>query len=111
MLRSDLIDHSEVYIVVKGTIDVLTPAANENDKAEKNVVFKINAPFRSWISKINSALIDDAEDLDIVMPMYDLLEFSQNYHMISGILWNYYRDKIENVDDNASDGINIKQKQ
>ena len=88
MLRSDFCDYSDAYIVVKGTIDFLALAANENNKAEKNVVFKNNAPFTSCISKINSTLIDNA-DFDIVMLMYNLLEYSQNYSMISGILWNY----------------------
>ena len=88
MLRSDFCDYSDAYIVVKGTIDFLALAANENDKTEKNVAFKNNAPFTSCISKINSTLIDIA-DFDIVMLMYNLLEYSQNYSMISGGLWNY----------------------
>ena len=49
--------YSDAYIVIKGTIDLLNPAANENDKAQENVAFKNNAPFRSCISKINSTLI------------------------------------------------------
>ena len=74
---------------MKGAKDLLVAAAaNENDKAEKDVSFKNNAPFRSCISNINSTLIDNAEDLDIVMPMYNLLEYSQNYSMISGSLRN-----------------------
>ena len=64
--------------------DVLAAATNENNKAEKNVAFKNNAPYRSCISKINSTLIDNAEDLDIVMSMYNLLEYSQIYSMTSG---------------------------
>ena len=70
MLRSDLCDYSDAYIVVKGRKDLLAIAANENDKAQKNVVFKNSASFRSCISKVNSTLIDNAEDLYIVMPMY-----------------------------------------
>ena len=62
MLRSDLCDCSDVYIVVKGTIDLLAAAINENDKAEKNVAFKNNAPFRSYILKINTTLIENVED-------------------------------------------------
>ena len=77
MLRSDFCDYSDAYIVAKETIDFLALAANENDKAEKNVAFKNNAPFRSCISKINSTLIGNA-DFDIVMSMYNLLEYSQN---------------------------------
>ena len=88
---------------MKGTIDLLAAAANENDKAGKNVAFKNNAPFRSCISKINSKLIDSAEDLDIVMSIYNLLEYSQNYSMTSGSLWNYHSDEIDNINDNASD--------
>ena len=49
--------YSDACIVIKGTIDLLNPAANENDKAQENVAFKNNAPFRSCISKINSTLI------------------------------------------------------
>ena len=47
---------------------------------------------------------ENAEDLDIFMPMYNLLEYSQNYSMTLGSLWNYYRDKIDDVYDNAPDG-------
>ena len=62
MLRSDLCDYSNSYVAVKRTIDLLTAAANENDKAEKNVAFKNNSPFRSCISKFNSTITDSAED-------------------------------------------------
>ena len=104
MLRSDLCDYSDAYIVAKGTIDLLAAAANENNKAEKNFAFKNNSPFRSCISKINNSLIGNAEDLDIVMSMDSLLEYSQNHSMTLASLWNYYRDEIDDVDDNASDG-------
>ena len=83
MLRSDLCDYSDVYIVVKGIIDLVAAAANEIYKAGKNVAFKKSAPFRSYILKINSTLIDNAKDLDIVMLIYNLLEYSQNYSMTS----------------------------
>ena len=86
------------------TIDILAAAANENHKAEKDVAFKYNAPFRSSISKITITLIDNAEDLDIVVPIYNLLEYSQNYSMTSGSLWNYYRDETDDVDNDTSDG-------
>ena len=65
MSRSDLCDYSDAYIVVKRTIDLLAGAANETDKTEKVVSFKNNAPFRSCISKINSTLMNNAEDLDL----------------------------------------------
>ena len=108
MLRSDLLDNSDTYVVVKETIDLLADDANENDKAQKNVAFKNNAPVRSYISKNNSTLIDNEEDVDIVMPIYNLLEYIQRFYMISGNLWNYYRDEIDDVDDNASDGKSFK---
>ena len=60
----------------------------------KKLTFKNNAPFRSCISKINNAFIDNAENLDIVMPMYSLLEYINNCSMTSGTLWNNYRDEV-----------------
>ena len=75
MLRSDLCDYSDAYIVVKGKTTVTNP---NNDACDKKLALKNNAPFLSCISKMNT-LIDDAEDLDIVMPMYNLLEYSKNY--------------------------------
>ena len=96
ILRSDLSAYSDEYIVVIEVIYILA-AANENDKVQKDVVFKNNVPFRSCIPKINSTLKDNAEDLDIVMPMYNLLEYSDNYSMTSGSLRNYYKDEIDGV--------------
>ena len=92
MLRSDLCDFSDAYIVVKGTI-TLDGAANAN-KRNKKSAFKNNAPFISCISKIYNTLIDNAEDLDVVMPMYNLIEYSKNYRKTMGSLWNYYRDDL-----------------
>ena len=89
MLRSDLRNYSDAYIVVKGTITV--EGTNDANKRNKNLNFKNNAPFRSCISKINNTFIDNGEDLDIAMPMYNLLEFSNNYSMTSRIFWNYYK--------------------
>ena len=85
MLRSNLCDYSDAYIFVKEAINLLPAATNENDKTQKDVAFTNNAPLRSCISKINSTLIYNAEDLDIVLPMYNLLEYSQNYSMTSEI--------------------------
>ena len=74
MLRSDLCDYSDAYIVVKGTITVTDPnVAAYDDK----LAFKNNTPFISCISNINNTLVDNTEDLDIVMPMYKLLEYSK----------------------------------
>ena len=75
---------------MKGTIDLLAAAANKNDKTEWNLAFKNNALFRSCISKINSTLTGYAKDLDTVMSMYNMLEYSQSYSMTSESLWNYW---------------------
>ena len=90
MLRSDLCDFSDPYIVVNEEITVTNP---NNDAYDKKLAFKNNAPFTSCISKVNNFLIDNAEDLDIVMPMYNFLEYSKNYRKTTGSLWNYYRDE------------------
>ena len=68
MLRSDLRDYSDAYIVVKG---IVTASADERDRDEMNrqVILKNNAQFISCISKVNGVLVENAEDLDIIMPM------------------------------------------
>ena len=76
MLRSHLCDYSDAYIVVKGKITVKNP---NNNTYDKKLALKNNAPFLSRISKINNTLIDNAEDSDIIMPMYNLLEYNKNY--------------------------------
>ena len=93
MLRSDLCDYSDAYIIVKGTITVTNP---NNAKRNKAVTFKNNAPFINCILKLNGVKIDNAEDLDVVMLMYNLLEYSKNYKKTTGSLWNYYRDERTN---------------
>ena len=90
MLRLHLCDFSDAYIVVKADIIVTSP---NNAKRNKTAAFKNNAPFISCISKINDIKIDNAEDLDVVMPMHNLLEYSKNYCKTTGRLWNYYRDE------------------
>ena len=94
MLRSNLCDYSDAYIVVKGTITVVRP---DNAKKNKATTFKNNVPFINCISKINGVKIDNAEDLDVVMPMYNSLEYRKNYRKTTGNLWNYYRDEPSNL--------------
>ena len=107
MLRSNLCDYSDAYILVKGTITVTTPGVNNNannirDKRNRPVILKNNAPFVSCITRINGELIEDADDLDIVMPMYNSLEYSKNYRKTIGSLYNYYRDELsDDADDNT----------
>ena len=101
MLRSSLCDYSDAYILVKGTITVTAPGANNGannirDKKNRSLILKKNAPFVSCITRINGELIEDADDLDIVMPMYNLLEYSKNYRKTIGSLYNYYRDELTN---------------
>ena len=90
MIRSNLNDYSDAYIVVKRTITV---RRLNNNAFDKKLAFKNNVPFISRMSKTNNVLIDNAEDLDVVMPMYNFIEYSKNYSKTSGNLWNHYRDK------------------
>ena len=95
MLRYDICDHSDAYVWVKRKITVTNP--NDNDNFNKELTLKNNAPFISCVSKINGELVENAEDLDIVMPMYNLLENSKNYEKTSGSLFNYHRDEPSEI--------------
>ena len=70
-----------------------TNSVNDNSFGERKLVFKNNAPFTNCVSKINGVKIDNAQDLDVVMSMYNLLEYSKNYRKTTGSLWNYYEDE------------------
>ena len=94
MLRSNLYDYSDAYILVEGTITVT--GNHPRDRQNRPFILKNNAPFISCITRINGELIEDADDLDIVMPMYNLLEYSKNYRKTIGSLYNYYRDELTN---------------
>ena len=95
MIRSSLRDYSDAYIHVKGNIKILNMAAagvaanNTNEK----LLFKNCAPFTNCISKINNTQVDDVQDIDVVMSMYNLIEYSDIYSKTSGSLWQYYRDE------------------
>ena len=104
MLRSDLCDFSDACIVVKGIATVSTDE-RDRDEVNRQVNLKYNAAFISCISKINGVLVENAEDLDIVMPMYNLLEYSKNYSKTCASLWNYYRDELTN-EANYNNGLN-----
>ena len=121
MLRSSLCDYSDAYILVKGNISVNNTAADgaAANNTNKKVIFKNCAPFTNCISKINNTQIDNAEYIDIVMPMYNLIEYSDNYSKTSGSLWQYCKEipavnNTGNVVDfngtNATDSFNIKTK-
>ena len=88
MLRSSLCDYSDAYILVKGNITVNNNAADgaAANNTNKKAIFKNCAPFTKCISKINNEDIDNAQYIDIVMPMYNLIEYSENYSKTSGSL-------------------------
>ena len=87
MPKSSLCDYSDGYILVKGTITVPNIAAAGADANNvKKVTFKNCPPFINRISEINNTQVDNAKDIDIVMPMYSLIEYSDNYSKISGSL-------------------------
>ena len=94
MLKSSLCDYSDAYILLKGTISVNNIAAQGAavNNTNKKVIFKNCAPFTNCISEINNMLIDNVKDIDIVMPMYNLIEYSHNYAKTTGSLWQYCKD-------------------
>ena len=94
MLKSSLCDYRDAYILVKGTISANNTAAAgvAANNINKEVIFKNCAPFTNCISEINNTQIDNAKDLDIVMPMYNLIEYSDNYAKTTGSLWQYCKD-------------------
>ena len=84
MLRSSLCHYADAYILVKWTITI-TGAGD----AVIGVIFKTFAPFIKCISEINDTDIDNAQDIDIVMSMHNLIEYGDNYSKTSGSLWQY----------------------
>ena len=121
MLRSSLCNYSDAYILVIGNITVnntADAAAAANNTNEK-VIFKNCAPFTNCISKINNTQIDNAEYIDIVMPTYNLIEYSDNYSKTSGSLWQYCREIsavnnegniVQFTGANATDSFKFKKK-
>ena len=106
MLKSNLCDYSDAYILAKETITISGDvAARQGDEKNKGVIFKNCAPFTKSISRINGADIDNAQDIDIVMPMYNLIQYSDNYSKTSGSLWQYYKN-VPN--DNLADSESFK---
>ena len=109
MLKSSLCNYSDAYILVKGTITIAgagdNAAARQADERDKGVVFKNCAPITNCISEINNTQVDNAKDIDIVMPMYNLIEYSDNYAKTPGSLWQYYRNEPNN---NLADSESFK---
>ena len=95
IIRSNLFDYSDAYIFVKGTITVpnMAAAGAVVNNTNKKVIFKNCASFTDCITKRNNTQVDDAQKIDLVMPMYNLVEYSDAYSKTSGNLWQYYRDQ------------------
>ena len=121
MLRSSLCDYSDAYIFVKGNVTVNNTAGTgaAANNTNKKVAFKNCAPFTNCISKINNTQIDNTEYVDTVMPMYNVIEYSDNYSKTSGVLWQYCKEipavnHAGNIVDfngaNATDSFNFKTK-
>ena len=108
MLRSDLCDYADAYILVNGTTSITSQNNVIRDKKDRPLILKNNAPIISCITRINGELIEDADDLDIVMLMYNLLEYSKNYRKTIGSFYNYYRDELSDDPDNINhDNIKV----
>ena len=111
MLKSSLCDYSGAYTLVKRRITI--PGAGDDagarqaDERNKGVIIKNFASFISYKNEINNTEIDNAKDIDIVMPMYNLIEYSDNYSKTSGSLWQYYKD---DPNDNITQSESFKSK-
>ena len=106
MVRSSLCDYSDAYILAKGNIAVNNIAVVDADanNTGKKLIFKNCAPFTDCTSKINNNQVDNTKDIDGVMPMYNLIEHSDNYSKTSGSLWQYCKDiPPVNIDGNIVD--------
>ena len=121
MLKSSLCDYSDAYVLVKGTITVNNTVAADADanNTNKKVIFENCAPFTNCISEINNTQIDNAKDIDTVTPMYNLIEYSDNYSKTSGSLRQYGKDilAVDNnnailnfSENNLTDSFNFKAK-
>ena len=100
VLKSSLCDYSDAYILVKRKITITGAGADaatgQADERGKGVAFKNCAPFTSCKTNISNVEIDYCKDIDIIMPMYNLIEYNGNYAKTSGSLWQHYRDEPNN---------------
>ena len=87
VIKSNLCDYSDAYILVTG--DITATGGDANTK----VAFKNCAPFTKCVTHINDEDVDSAENLDVAMAMYNLIEYSDNYSDTSGSLWQFKRDE------------------
>ena len=121
MIKSSLCDYNDAYILAEGTIPVNNTATADADanNTNKKVTFKNCAPFTNCISEINNTQVDNAKDIDIVIPMHNLIEYCDNYSKTSGSLWQFCKDipAVDNnnaivnfVENNLTDSFNFKVK-
>ena len=102
MLRSSLCDYSDAYILASATMKVAAAGAAANNR--RNIIVKNCTPFTNCISKINNTQIDNAKDTYIVIPLYNLIEYSDNFPKTSESSWHNYRDEpFLNVNGTISD--------
>ena len=89
MLKSRLCNYKDTYLFVKRTISITNPAGAGNiaNSEDRKVVFKTCAPFTDCINERNNTQVDNAKDIDVVIPMYNLIEYSDNYLKTSRSLW------------------------
>ena len=111
ILKSSLCDYRDAYVLVIGTITITgagdNDAAKRTDKRNKGLIFKNCEPFTNCISEINNNQIDNAKEIDVVMPMYNLIEYSDNYSKTCGGLWQYYRNE---PNDNIANSESLRSK-
>ena len=108
MLKSSLCGYSDAYILVKGKITIAGAGADAAARQADERI-KYCAPFINCISEINNTQIDNAKDIDIVIPMYNLIEYSDNYAKTTGSLWQYFRDEPV-ANDDIEDSKSFKSK-
>ena len=101
VLKSNLCDYNNASILVRGDITVVTATATQ-------VAFKNCAPLFKCLTKIDETTAYDADDLDLVMPMYNLIEYSSNYSEATGSLWFYSKDEASNFNNNIANTDNFK---
>ena len=105
-MRNDLRDFNDAYIVFTGKITA-TNLGNDDNVYNRKGSSKHSSPFFNCTLKINSQLIEDAQDLDIVISIYNLLYYSKNFRKTAGSFWNHYPDMPKSGHDNNA---NLRQR-
>ena len=101
ILKSNLSDYNDAYILVRSDITVIVAPQTQ-------VAFKNCAPFTKCVTKIDGTTIHDAENLDLVMPMYNLIEYSSNYSETTGSLWFCSKNEATNFGADIANTDNFK---